>query len=574
MARCHTEWLSRTSKITDMLSRLQVKNYVLIDSLEIDFPEGLIIITGQTGAGKSILLGALSLVMGSKADASMVSEGADNCVVEAEFEMGTDDELKALIEENEAEWEDGHLIIRRVVNRSGRSRAFINDCPVPVQVLQDISSRLVDVHSQHQTLLLSDRNFQMGILDYFAGNTTLRESCADLWRKQSALKSEISALDAKIARVAGERDYNESQFKQLEAAALREGELAELEEEQKQLANAEEIKTGLSSVEELFTASSDGDRLSLDSMLKEAGRYLSRVGRYVPSASELSERVDSCRRELDDILCDISQINSRVDMSPERLEEVEARMSLIYGLFQKHGCTTEAELITLRDNLSEMLFDSTQLEEKREELQSRLDAIAKEISAVAEQLRISRRNASANFAESIQASIRGLELPYAIFEVELLDAPLSATGADTVQFRFSSTGRNAVDVSKCASGGEMSRIMLALKAMRARFAKMPTMVFDEIDTGVSGSVADKMGSMICDMGSYMQVFAITHLPQVAAKGTAHYLVSKDIDPATGKAVSTIKRLSDDQRVLELARMLSGSVLTDAAIANAESLLKG
>ena len=261
-------------------------------------------------------------------------------------------------------------------------------------------------------------------------------------------------------------------------------------------------------------------------------------------------------------------------MSPERLEEVEARMSLIYGLFQKHGCTTEAELITLRDNLSEMLFDSTQLEEKREELQSRLDAIAKEISAVAEQLRISRRNASANFAESIQASIRGLELPYAIFEVELLDAPLSATGADTVQFRFSSTGRNAVDVSKCASGGEMSRIMLALKAMRARFAKMPTMVFDEIDTGVSGSVADKMGSMICDMGSYMQVFAITHLPQVAAKGTAHYLVSKDIDPATGKAVSTIKRLSDDQRVLELARMLSGSVLTDAAIANAESLLKG
>ncbi|MBO5979415.1 MAG: AAA family ATPase, partial [Bacteroidales bacterium] len=185
-----------------MLSRLQVKNYVLIDSLEIDFPEGLIIITGQTGAGKSILLGALSLVMGSKADASMVSEGADNCVVEAEFEMGADDELRALIEENEAEWEDGHLIIRRVVNRSGRSRAFINDCPVPVQVLQEISSRLVDVHSQHQTLLLSDRNFQMGILDYFAGNSNLREHCADLWRKQTALKSELSSIDAKIARLA------------------------------------------------------------------------------------------------------------------------------------------------------------------------------------------------------------------------------------------------------------------------------------------------------------------------------------------------------------------------------------
>ena len=557
-----------------MLSRLQVKNYVLIDSLEIDFPEGLIIITGQTGAGKSILLGALSLVMGSKADASMVSEGADNCVVEAEFEMGTDEELKALVEENEAEWEDGHLIVRRVVNRSGRSRAFINDCPVPVQVLQDISSRLVDVHSQHQTLLLSDRNFQMGILDYFAGNSDLRDRCADLWRHQASLKSELSALDAKIARLSGERDYNESQYKQLEAANLRAGELSELEEEQKQLANAEEIKTGLSSAEELFTAASDGERLSLDSMLKEAGRCLSKVGRFVPAVSELSERVDSCRRELDDILSDISQINSRVDMSQERLDEVESRMSMIYGLFQKHGCSSEDELISLRDNLSNLLFDSTQLEERRSELQDELSLVANKLKGVAEELSASRKNASGEFAASIQASIRGLELPYAVFEVEVLDAPVSASGMDTVQFRFSSTGRNAVDVAKCASGGEMSRIMLALKAMRAKFAKMPTMIFDEIDTGVSGSVADKMGSMICDMGAYMQVFAITHLPQVAAKGTAHYLVSKDIDPITSKAVSTIKRLSDDQRVLELARMLSGSVLTDAAIANAESLLKG
>ena len=557
-----------------MLSRLLVKNYVLIDSLEIDFPEGLIIITGQTGAGKSILLGALSLVMGSKADASMVSEGADNCVVEAEFEMGDDEQLKSLIEENEAEWEDGHLIIRRVVNRSGRSRAFINDCPVPVQVLQDISSRLVDVHSQHQTMLLSDKTFQMGILDYFAGNASLRERCAELWRRQSSLKSELSSLEAKISRIAGERDYNEAQYKQLESVALRDGELAELEEEQKQLANAEEIKLGLSAAEELFTAAADGERMPLDSLLKEAAKCLSKVGRYMPAASDLSERVDSCRRELDDILSDVSQINSRVDMSQERLDEVEARMSLIYGLFQKHGCTTEAELIALRDSLSEMLFDSTQLEEKREELMQQIESVSKDLASVADQLHVSRQDASGSFAENIQASIRGLELPYAIFEVEILEAPLSANGIDTVQFRFSSTGRNAVDVAKCASGGEMSRIMLALKAMRARFANMPTMIFDEIDTGVSGSVADKMGSMICDMGSYMQVFAITHLPQVAAKGTAHYLVSKEIDPATSKAVSTIKRLSDEQRVLELARMLSGSVLTDAAIANAESLLKG
>ena len=255
-----------------MLSRLHVRNYVLIDSLEIDFPEGLIIITGQTGAGKSILLGALSLVTGAKADASMVSEGADNCVVEAEFKIGAEEQdLRVMLEENEVEWEDGHLTIRRVVNRSGRSRAFINDSPVQLQVLQDISSRLVDVHSQHQTLLLSDRNFQMGILDHFADNSGLRVRCSELWRKQNSLKVELETLEAKIARIAGERDYNEAQYRQLESASLREGELSELEEEQKQLANAEEIKTALSSVEELFV-SSDMDRPSLDSVLKEAGK--------------------------------------------------------------------------------------------------------------------------------------------------------------------------------------------------------------------------------------------------------------------------------------------------------------
>ena len=287
-----------------MLSRLQVRNYVLIDSLETDFPEGLIIITGQTGAGKSILMGALSLVMGAKAEASMVSEGADNCVVEAEFEIGEDDsEVRTLLQDNEVEWEDGHLIIRRVVNRSGRSRCFVNDSPVPVQVLQDISSRLVDIHSQHQTLLLSDKHFQLGTLDYFAGNSELREKCSSAWKELNVLKAELSQLDARISRIESEKDYNEAQFRQLEAAALKEGELEELEAEQKQLANAEEIKTGLCTAEELFTsASSSGEVLSLDAALKEAGKQLSRISRYVPSAGELSERVESCRRELDEYL--------------------------------------------------------------------------------------------------------------------------------------------------------------------------------------------------------------------------------------------------------------------------------
>ena len=555
-----------------MLSRLQVRNYVLIDSLEIDFPEGLIIITGQTGAGKSILLGALSLLMGAKADASMVSEGADNCVVEAEFEAEDNGEIRTLLDENEVEWDEGHLIIRRVVNRSGRSRAFINDSPVPVAVLQDISSCLIDIHSQHQTLLLSEKNFQLETLDYFAGNSDLLAECAALWRTLVQQKASLKELEQKISRISADKEYNEAQYRQLESANLKEGELEELEEEQKQLANAEEIKTGLSNVEELFSPSSDA--LSIDLSLKEMDRLLSRISKYVPTATELAERIDSCRKELDDVYSEVSALNSRVDMSPERLEAVEDRMSLLYSLMQKHSCHDVAELIAVRDRLSELLFDSTALEDRRETLMLEIAKTESSLNDVASKLHDSRAKAAVTFASEVTESIRGLELPYAIFEVDLAESQLGPSGKDTISFRFSSTGHNAVDVAKCASGGELSRIMLALKAMRARYADMPTMIFDEIDTGVSGSVADKMGSMICDMGSYMQVFAITHLPQVAAKGDAHYLVSKEINPAESKAVSKIERLSDKQRVLEVARMLSGSTLTDAAIANAESLLSG
>ena len=554
-----------------MLSRLQVRNYVLIDSLEIDFPEGLIIITGQTGAGKSILLGALSLIIGSKADSSMLSDGADNCVVEAEFDA-VDESMREQLEENDVEWDDGHIIVRRVVNRSGRSRAFVNDSPVPVTLLQEISSNLIDIHSQHQTLMLSDRQFQLSILDHYAGNLELLAECGTLWREHASLKQQLGHLEDRIARLASDKEYNEAQFRQLESASLKEGELAELEEEQKQLANAEEIKGSLCAIEELFTASSAGDRLSIDATLKEADKLLSRIGRFVPAASELSARIDSCRLELDDILSEVEDLNSRTDVSESRLEIVEDRMSLLYGLLKKHGCADESELISLRDRLSEELFDSTRLEEEADALREEIAKTAGKLSDTADLLHARRLEASGAFASCITDSIKEMELPYAVFEVEVLDAPLSASGKDTVQFRFSASGKNPVDVSRCASGGEMSRIMLSLKDMMARFSEMPTMIFDEIDTGVSGSVADKMGSMICQMGNHMQVFAITHLPQVAAKGTAHYLVSKDIDPVTGKAVSSITRLSDESRVMEVARMLSGSVLTDAAIANAKSLI--
>ncbi|MDE5732542.1 MAG: DNA repair protein RecN, partial [Bacteroidales bacterium] len=385
----------------------------------------------------------------------------------------------------------------------------------------------------------------------------------------------LAELEKRLASLKNEHEYNEAQFRQLDAAGLRAGELAELEEEQKQLANAGEIKSGLCAAEEIFTASSsDGEHQSVDAALKEADKLLARVGRFIPAAAELAERVASCRMELDDIASEVSSMNASLDSSGDRLEQVEERMSFLYGLLQKHSCTNEEELVALRDSLSGLLLDTTRIEEERDELSALVSDSEQTLSKIADELSMTRRKAAQEFASGIAATIRSMELPYSVFEVELSDAPVSSSGHDAISFRFSSSGKNPVDVAKCASGGEMSRIMLALKAMMARFANMPTMIFDEIDTGVSGSVADKMGSVICDMGQNMQVFAITHLPQVAAKGTAHYLVSKEIDPETSTAVSTIKKLSGDQRVLEVARMLSGSVLTDAAIANAKALLKG
>ena len=556
-----------------MLSKLHVKNFVLIDSLEIDFPEGLVIITGQTGAGKSILLGALSLVMGSKADAGMLSDGADNCVVEAEFEVGGQDEgLQLILDENDIESDEGHLILRRTVSPSGRSRAFVNDSPVPLQVLQSISSRLIDIHSQHQTMLLSDRQFQLSILDHYAGNLQLLHDCAGAWRELLRLRSELALLEQQIAAIERNRDYNQAQFRQLDSAALRPGELEELEQEQKSLANAEEIKAAFCCVEALFDSSASDDGMSVDASLKEASRQLGKISRFLPSVAQLSQRIDSCRLELEDIFSEVSSINGSTFLSEGRLEEVESRMSLIYSLMTKHSCANEAELIALRDSLSEELSDSDSRVERRNDLAKEIKQAEAAYNSIASALSRSRHDASESFARAIEESIRSLELPYAVFRLTLSESSPSASGTDAVSFCFSANNTEPVELSKCASGGEMSRIMLSLKAMMARYTQMPTMIFDEIDTGVSGSVADKIGSMVCEMGKYMQIFAITHLPQVAAKGNAHYLVSKEMKD--GRALSTITRIQGRERVMEVARMLSGAHLTDAAIANAEELLNG
>ena len=556
-----------------MLKTLHIKNYVLIDSLDIEFPAGLVIITGQTGAGKSIILGALSLVLGGKADASVIGNSGDNCVVEAEFTTEDDGSVKSFLDENGIDFDENVLIVRRVLNANGRSRSFVNDCPASVKVLAALASRLVDIHSQHETMLLRDKGFQMSMLDHYAGNQELLSQCAEAWRRMSGLKSELSAVTARIKDLKAEQEYNQAQFEQLNSAKIVPGELQDLEAEQKRLANAEEIKSSLYQVENMFSSASDESAggMAVDSVLKDSVKILARISSYIPSASALSDRVESARLELDDILSEVSELEASTDVSNERLTEVEDRLSLLYGLLKKYSCQTLDELVEVRDKFESALSDTLSLDEKKQQLSEQLTVAEKELDGCCKSLHKARENVLKSFSESICSSIRSLELERSVFEVVLTQVENGPSGADEIQFLFSSTGKSPVDVAKCASGGEMSRIMLCLKAMMAKFTNMPAMIFDEIDTGVSGSVADKMGAMICSMGEYMQVFAITHLPQVAAKGNAHYIVSKSFEGES--AVTTIRKISGEDRVLEIARLLSGAEVTPEAVANAQRLLK-
>lgn len=556
-----------------MLKSLQIRNYVLIDSLDVEFPEGLIIISGQTGAGKSILLGALSLLLGTKADASVIGDTADNCVVEAAFAIPTSDTvISSALEENDVDVDGGEITIRRVVNKSGRSRSFINDCPVSIQVLQSISSRLVDIHSQHQTLLLSDKFFQLSMLDHFAGNQSLLEKCSDAYKVYKALEKELEVVSGKLSSLKEERDYTQARWQRLEDAHLCDGEIESLEAEQRQLSNAEEIKENLSGVMELFCPSDPNvECLPVSSSLKEAQKMLERISSFVPEASSLAERIESARTELEDILEDVSSINSKIELSKERLDSVDERLSVLYDLLRSYSASTVGELIAKRDALSASLLDSSTLETRKSELESEIEVQRQSVERISQLLHESRQKAVGPFSKAITESVHSLEMEHAVFSVELSEVGLSSSGSDSVRFLFSASGSTPLDVAKCASGGELSRLMLCLKAMMAKFMNMPTLVFDEIDTGVSGSVADKMGRMICAMGQNMQVFAITHLPQVAAKGNAHYVVEKEYD-VLGKAKTSVRLLEGQDRVMEIARMLSGSSITPAAVENAKVLL--
>lgn len=534
-----------------MLTRLLIENYALIDRLDITFPGELVIVTGETGAGKSILLGALSLVLGGRSDVGMLHDRTRNCVVEAEFEH------------------DGTCtVIRRVVNPQGRSRGFIDDEPSSVEQMRALGSRLVDIHSQNQQLLLADRSFQLSVLDSYAGLKQDVASYRKLYREMQAAEGELSALNSRIEEARKEQDYLSYRLGQLVQASLKEGELEELEAEQKQLANSETIKEGLSRASLQF----EEGEFSVDARLKEVSASLSRVEPFISGIGAVISRLESSRIELKDIRDEIEQRAEKVVYSPSRLEEVDNRLSMLYELMRKFGAGSVEELISQRDALSSRLDSNENLLAGRDALQKKLSALAASCKEAAGLLHNRRAAAAPRLSEILTADIRALEMPHARLVVEVNQMPEPGLdGCDEIVFLFDANEAGLRELSKVASGGELSRIMLCLKAMLAKYGEMPTMIFDEIDTGVSGSIADKMGRLIVEMGTRMQVFAITHLPQVASKGTAHYLVYKE--NGEHGAVSHIRRIEGDERLQEIARMLSGSGITPEALANAAVLLQ-
>ncbi len=537
-----------------MLTRLYIRNYALIDSLDIEFPDNLVVISGETGAGKSILLGALSLILGRKADATALGDTSQNCVVEAQFTTA----------------DNGETILRRVISPQGRSRSFVNDEPVPLEQLREVSANLVDLHSQFDQALLSSSKYQLSVLDSYAGITSEVQAYSALYDSWQAARRELSETQSRIEHDKGDRDYLEFQLRQLEEAGLKEGELEELELEQKQLASAEDISRELAAVGNAFDSGDD----SVDGRLRAAESALERLAGLVPAADSLRERISVARIELKDIEYETSAEAGRVKFSPERLQEVDDRLSLLYGLMRKHNVQTLEALITIRDSIASRLDDSSSQEESLQELRQRCAQLEKQCGDAAAALHAAREEASRRFAASLQESVRSLEMPSATFEVSLNPAgTLSRTGSDEVLFLFSANkGRSPKELAKCASGGELSRIMLCLKALMSSYMGLPTVIFDEIDTGVSGSVAYKMGEMIVSMGRNMQVLVITHLPQVASRGDAHYLVEKR-EGEDGRSHTGIRRIEGAEREREIARMLSGASITDEALANARSLMK-
>ena len=550
-----------------MLRSLYIQNYALIEKLDIDFGSGFSVITGETGAGKSIILGAIGLLLGQRADVKSIRQGAAKCVIEARFEIAGYG-MRPFFEENELEYED-ECILRREVYASGKSRAFINDTPASLVQMKELGEQLIDVHSQHQNLLLNKEGFQLNVLDILAHDEEELNNYQSLHREWKQVQQDLEDLIVLVEQNKADEDYIRFQLEQLEDAQLAAGEQEELEQEADTLSHAEEIKAGLFRAGQVMNSDEGG----LLSALKECLNTMLGLQKVYPSAGELAERLESSYIELKDISQEVSGKEEEIEFNPVRLEEVNDRLNLIYTLQQKHRVTTVDELLALADDYAAKLANITSSDEQIEELKVRSEALYSKVKKQAAVLTKLRTAAAREVEKQMAARLIPLGMPNVRFRVEIgARKEPGVHGADTVNFLFSANKNGALQsISSVASGGEIARVMLSVKAMIAGAVKLPTIVFDEIDTGVSGEIADRMADIMQEMGdSDRQVISITHLPQIAARGRAHYKVYKqDNETETN---SHIRRLADEERIEEIAHMLSGATLTDAALNNAKALL--
>ena len=550
-----------------MLKRLYIKNFTLIDELDIELHKGFSVITGETGAGKSIILGAIGLLLGQRADSKTLKQGADRCIIEAHFDLSRYD-MQPFFDDNDIDFDADDTIVRRELTAAGKSRAFINDTPVSLSMLKELGEQLVDIHSQHQNLLLNKQDFQLSVVDILAKNQQQLEKYQQTYSLLQAATSQLQQLKDDIERNRQQQDFLQFQYEELDAARLTEGEQEELEQQSDLLTHAEDIKTALYEADHAL-----GSEQGAVSQLKQAVNALNSISRVLSKSDELTERLNTCHIELKDISEDVSRLLENTDFDPAELDTINNRLDRLYELQKKYHAESVEQLISQRDTLKQQLQNIENSDEAVSELEAQCRQLAAQCQQQADALTKQRQKAAKEIERQMLSRLVPLGMPNIRFTVSMTTCPLGKSGQDSVSFLFSAnTSTPLQPVAQVASGGEIARVMLSLKAMISGAVKLPTIIFDEIDTGVSGKIAEKMAEIMQEMGNNeRQVISITHLPQIAALGSHHYRVSKE-ETAQG-TTSRMQELSSDERIREIAQMLSGSDVTSAAIQNAKELLK-
>jgi len=549
-----------------MLAKLFVQNYALIRELDVELENGLTIITGETGAGKSILLGALSLILGTRADSTVLLDKNEKCIVEGTFRID-EYELNDFFANNELDYEPVSTL-RREINPAGKSRAFINDTPVTINLLKDLGDRLIDIHSQHQTLMLNDNSFQLNVIDSFAGTSKLKLDYKIAYSEYLKLKKDYNSAKESADKNRADIEYYQFQLKQLDEAKLQQGEQEELEAEQEILTHAEEIKLALTTSSDLFS----GDGQAILTMLREVKANINKIRAFLPDGETLLSRTESSLIELDDLALEIDKLASVIEADPKRLLFINDRLDTIYSLIQKHRVNSLNDLINKKMEIEGVVSSILSVDERLAGLEKLLSDKVKMLTSLSNEMSAKRLGVITEVEVKITDLLKQLGMPDARFRISLTQSVnFGPGGIDQADFLFSANKQIAPEnLAKIASGGELSRVMLSLKSLLTRNNNLPTIIFDEIDSGVSGEVADKVGQILSSMGKYMQVVNITHLPQVASRGTKHFHVYKD--DTEDSTFTRVKLLSPDERIMEVARLLSGSEVTETAMKNARELL--